>query len=376
MQTRSLGVALRDRARDPIFWNDVTQLVKTALAAVLAWVLASAVLELPQSFLAPWAALLVVHATVYRTFSRGVRQVSAAVLGVTLAWAIGNLLGLDTWAVAVLLLIGLALGALPWFGEDGTSLAATGLVVLTTGFAGNDPMLAYRLLDTSIGIVVGLAVNLIVWPPLRRRTAIEAMDRIDDAIGALLVDVADGLEAGCVDEDVTAWIDRTRALDGDLDEAWSLVRHARESARMNPRRSAAEVRNPKRWYRLLRRMEQAIAESRSMLRTLGHERSSRDDWEEPFRTRWVRLLREAGQAISDADPDRIVELWGELDELVDQLGALEPRPRLWPVYGALAINLRNVLDAMDDVAEANPLGRPPLPLSAVRLSRLRGEASA
>lgn len=59
-----------------------------------------------------------------------------------------------------------------------------------------------------------------------------------------------------------------------------------------------------------------------MLRTLGHERSSRDDWEEPFRTRWVSLLRQAGQA--------------------------------------------------DDVAEANPLGRPPLPLSSVRLSRLRG----
>src|SRR3954469_21694199 len=103
----------RDRARAPVFWNDVTQLVKTALAAVLAWVLATEVFSLSQSFLAPWAALLVVHATVYRTFSRGLRQVAAAVAGVLLAWAVGNALGLDTVSVAVVIALGLAIGALP-----------------------------------------------------------------------------------------------------------------------------------------------------------------------------------------------------------------------------------------------------------------------
>ena len=57
------------RLRDPIFWNGATQLVKTVVAAVVAWVLAASTLDLPQPFLAPWSALLVVHATVYRTFS-------------------------------------------------------------------------------------------------------------------------------------------------------------------------------------------------------------------------------------------------------------------------------------------------------------------
>jgi hypothetical protein len=31
---------------------------------------------------------------------------------------------------------------------------------------------------------------------------------------------------------------------------------------------------------------------------------------------------------------------------------------LWPVYGALIINLRNVLDALDPVAEAQPVRVP------------------
>jgi hypothetical protein len=65
----------RQRLRDPVAWSDLIQLVKTVVAAVLAWVLATDVFGLPQAFLAPWAALLVVHATVYRTFSRGLRQV-------------------------------------------------------------------------------------------------------------------------------------------------------------------------------------------------------------------------------------------------------------------------------------------------------------
>ena len=47
------------------------------------------VLSLPQSFLAPWAALLTVHATVYRTLARGLQQAAAAVVGVLLAFAVG-----------------------------------------------------------------------------------------------------------------------------------------------------------------------------------------------------------------------------------------------------------------------------------------------
>ena len=168
----------------------------------IAWVIVTEGLDLPQSFLAPWAALLVVHTTVYRTFAQGARQVGAAVVGVVLAWAVGNTLGVDTAGVAVVLLVGLALGSLPWFRGEATTGAATALVVLTTGFAGQDDVLLSRLADTGIGIAVGLAVNFAVWPPLRRRTAIAALDALDDRIGELLVDIADGLAGGYSPDDV------------------------------------------------------------------------------------------------------------------------------------------------------------------------------
>ena len=155
----------RDRVHDPVFWADVLQAVKTVVAAVIAWVLATRVFHLPQSFLAPWAALLVVHATVYRTFSEGARQVGAAVLGVLVAWVVGNSLALDPVSVAVAMTAGLALGAVPWLSGQGTTVAATAVIVLSTGFANNDNVLVSRLADTAIGIVTGLAGQLRVLAP-------------------------------------------------------------------------------------------------------------------------------------------------------------------------------------------------------------------
>ena len=48
-----------------------------------------------------------------------------------------------------------------------TTAAATALVVLTTGVSDDTSVLFSRLIDTGIGIAVGLLVNLLVWPPLR-----------------------------------------------------------------------------------------------------------------------------------------------------------------------------------------------------------------
>ena len=361
---------LRAAAADPILWNDALQLVKTVAAAVIAWVVAAAFLELPQPFLAPWSALLVVHATVFRTFSQGARQVAATTVGVVLAWAVGMTLGLDTLSVAVALLVGLVVGALTWFEDQGTTIAATALVVLATGFSTDDTMLASRLADTAIGIVVGLLVNALVWPPLRRRTAITAIDRLDDRIGRLFSRMAAELREGAGTEQARAWVEVTRDLDGDIDDAWAMVRQAQESARMNPRRSAREVRRPKQWFALLHHMEQAVAEARSMARTLGRALDRDEGWDAPFADGWFHLLAETGDAVEAADSERLHHVRESLDDLVGRLERLDPIPARWPEYGALLLNLRNVVDTMDEVAAANPLDQPPFP---IRVPRRRAE---
>ncbi|WP_244930599.1 aromatic acid exporter family protein [Nocardioides sp. W7] len=361
----------RDRWHDPVLWTDAIQLLKTVVAAVVAWVLATDVLDLSQSFLAPWSALLVVHGTVYRTFSQGLRQVVAAVAGVLVAWLVGWSLGLDPLAVGVAVGAGLVVGAIGWFNDEGTTIAATALIVLTTGFADDRLVLLDRLLDTGIGIAVGLIVNALVWPPLRRRAAVAALDALDGQIGELLVDMAAGVEHGFRPEEVADWVERSRGLDEDLDRAWSLVRQARESALMNPRRGAGEYRDPREWVQLLRRMEQALAEIRSLARTCSYDQLVEPEWQPRFRTAYAAALRKAGDGLVRADRQALLAAWEDLDRLVDELAETQPAPRLWPVYGSLVVNLRNLVDAMDEVAAQNPLAQAPLPFARLRLRRRR-----
>ena len=353
---------MRERLRDPVFWSDVTQLVKTVVAVTLAWVLAVELVGAPQSFLAPWAALLVVHATVFRTFSQGARQVAAAIAGVLLAWSAGTLVGPDVAAIASAVFLGLLLGKSRWLEGEATTAAATALVVLTTGFADDQHLLVDRLLDTGIGIAVGLVVNVAVWPPLRRRTAIAALDDLDNRIGELLVEIADGLAGECSLDEVAGWLETTRDLDEEIERAWALVRQARESALLNPRRSARRLRHPEVWIVLLRHMEQAVAETRSIARTLERFLEQQREWDPGFLGDYVEAVGRGGRAIDDADADAIRNVRAQLDGIVARLGELEPVPELWPVYGGLVVNLVNILEAMEEVAAANPLEHPPLPI--------------
>jgi len=328
------------------------------VAAVVAWVLAARVFELPQAFLAPWSALLVVHATVYRTFSRGLRQVVGAVLGVLLAWAVGNMLGLTTVSVSALLVIGLLIGSMHWFRDESTAVAATGLIVLTTGFSTQDQVLVDRLLDTTIGIVVGLVVNFIVWPPLRDYSAARAIDAIDDAVGELLCDMARELP-DCDDEGTAqGWVDRTRRLDEDIDHAWSMLRQAKESSRLNPRRAAKGMKRTDVFEQILRDNEQAVAETRSMARTLGHSIADLNEWQPEFRDRWLDCLREAGEAIGAPDSARVTAVRARLNSLAGDLSGSDLPGLHWPEYGALILNLRNIVTSMDRVAEQNPVALP------------------
>lgn len=340
--------------RDPVAWTEGIQVVKTVIAAVVAWVIAARVFGLPQPFLAPWAALLVVHATVYRSFSRGAKQIAATVVGVILAWAAGNTLGLDYLALSVMLLAALLVGQLRWMKEEGTTAAATALIVLTTGYSDENQVLIARLYDTAIGVGVGVLVNAAVWPPLRDHTAARAIEAVGRRVGDLLARIAEEFADSCTEECVEAWIERSQELDVEVDEAWAMVRQARESGRLNPRKDSRAVREPGAFGEILDRTEQALAEVRSMARTLEHSIHDSNDWDDEFRERWTGLLREVAWAIQNPDARRLGEVRTKLGALASDYST-EQLPALhWPEYGGLILNLRNIATSMDLVADSDP----------------------
>ena len=346
------------RLRDPLTWASVSQLGKTAIAAVVAWVLAVHVFHLQQAFMAPWAALLTVHATVYGTLRRGLQQAGASVLGVLIGFAAWRIFGLGAISLGAAVLAGLLVGSVRGVRAE-TTTAATAVVVLTTGYIDRSGMLAARLADTGIGIVVGLLVNVIVWPPLRDRSAANHIDLIDDRVGDLLTDIATQLREGTSADDVDGWLGRTDELDNDIDRAWSVIEEARESGRLNPRRAVPHrMRAAERFVPIVNRLAQAVAETRSMARTIRVARVPPEEWDHEFREPWLDLLHRSGTAVVDADTGEVKAARSELSALADRLAVDELHNDLWPVYGALLINLRNVLDALAAVAEEQPVKVP------------------
>ena len=203
-----------------------------------------------------------------------------------------------------MLLLAMAAGTTRALRDESTTAAATALVVLLAGYSGDGGMLGARLLDTLIGIAVGLLVNLLVWPPLRDRTAARQVDVIDDRLGALLSDIARAMRDGRDAQEAERWVERTRELDQDIADAWAVFRQARESGRLNLRRTAAaRVDASHALVPLLARLEQAVADTRSMAGTIGRA-ASRRRLGSALPRRWLDLVARAGAAVSDADAAR------------------------------------------------------------------------
>jgi hypothetical protein len=68
--------------------------------------------------------------------------------------------------------------------------------------------------------------------------------------------------------------------------------------------------------------------------------------------------------VTDADADTVRATRSQLSEFSDRLVIGQLHGDLWPMFGALLVNLRNVLDAMDVVAEAQPVQVPKPALSS------------
>ena len=360
------GRERRDHLRDPLLWADLLQIAKTALAGALAWWVAIDVLELEQPFLAPWSAVLVVHATLYRTFSRGAQQVLATFAGVFLAWGVGAVLGLDALAMGVMLMLAFLVGRLRLIGAESTSVATTAIVVLATNAVGESNLLWSRLLDTCVGVVIGLVVNLVVWPPLRDRAAWSHASRLPGALGEVLLGVAEDIGPDLDPDHADTWLNRARKVDVRIDESWALLRQAQESGRFNPRQRNRRHRVHE-LETILHLLEQAVAETQSMVRTITISADQARYWDEGFRTRWCAILADTGAAVCAADVERLQEARTDLQRLAEDLSTDRLAGDQWHEYGGLIVNLRNVIDAVARVAAPEP----PAPRNLDRLRQPR-----
>jgi hypothetical protein len=227
----------------------LTQAVKAGVAAGLAWLVAARLLAMPQPFLAPYAAVYAVEATVYRSFLSSARQVAAVAIGVLLAW-VANLLAPTVIALPLAVVAGLLVGRWRRFGQDGVWIASTAVLVLSVSPVSRVLVLD-RLGETVLGVLIGAVLNAALFPPVYRDRAAAVTARLGEEVAALLHEMAAGLRDTAVTDRTAEWVQVTenlRDLVREVDETSGLtaesrvlnLRRARPRYRAGPTRDGAQ----------------------------------------------------------------------------------------------------------------------------------------
>jgi len=277
MWSSRLVVPLRPAAAGPVrYWQDQVRLaVKAAIAAVGAWALA--------------------------------RYVAGFLLGVALAIPAGLLLGPEIAAIAIVVIGGVLISGWQRLGDQGTQVTFTALFVLLLG--GHQPLhyVTHRMVDVGIGVATGLAVNVVVFPPLQLRPAEHAIRQWGESIARALEDLSGAAADLDADTVVKSWPRHDRQLSEAARRARAATRNARESLRWNPRARATRG-VPRPDGAVLDSLEELTARTRAVARSLpdiaaadrpGEEGADRTDQDQAsFGENYAALLR------SLADPVR------------------------------------------------------------------------
>ena len=213
------------------------RIVKSALAATLAWLVADQVPRESAPFVAALTAVYTVDLTILKSLRAAGQRLAGITLGIGVAFLAAEFLGVHSWSVGLVILVSLVIGLRLNLKPDGmTQVAGTAIVVMVVR-ATTEERSVYALnflADTAIGTTIGLAVNSIISPPnflpAARRAVGALTNRLIDLMDQLATMVVDGISAA----ESTTLSDAIRRLRDDLRDAGESLSNAEESLRFNP----------------------------------------------------------------------------------------------------------------------------------------------
>jgi uncharacterized membrane protein YgaE (UPF0421/DUF939 family) len=233
---------LRERLVDGVSWTrptstEIGTVAKSGLAAGLSWGIARAVTDVPDPVLAPLTAIVVVQVSVRASVRTALQRSAAVVLGVLLAFAIGDALELNGLTVAVLVAVSLGVAQLVLRLPPSAArqVPISGLVVLSAVASSPESSGWRRALDTVLGAVVGIAVSLVL-PASRLVDARQTLERLTASLGGVLETMGSGLQQRWSTDQSGEWRRSARTVrDRLVGQATEAVGSSREAARWNVR---------------------------------------------------------------------------------------------------------------------------------------------
>jgi uncharacterized membrane protein YgaE (UPF0421/DUF939 family) len=215
--------------------------------------------------LAPLTALLVVQLTMYQTFAAGWERILSVVVGVLVAYLFARVTGLTWWSLGLVVAISLVAGRLLRLGDNLLEVPISAMLILAVGGAGTAA--TGRIVETLVGAVVAVLVNLVIAPPLYVQPASEAIAELAERMARFSRSLAEAMCDEWSRETARAQLNEARLLAEEVVRADRNLAQTEESARLNPRGRVAREARP-RLRNTLTALAHVQVELRDLARTL------------------------------------------------------------------------------------------------------------
>ncbi len=222
--------ALRTSRRAPFL-----QVAKSAIATIAAWLIAGWLIPGPLPVFAAIAALLVVQPSLNQSFGKALERSVGVIAGVVIASGLALLFGQSTWVILIAVAIGLVIAwALKMTSGTGNQVAISAILVLALGAATPNYALD-RVIETIIGALIGIIVNVLLVPPVSVAPAHRAVDALGEELAASLDRLADAFESPQSPPQLTELLLSARLMRPMRDAADAAIDAGRDSLTLNPR---------------------------------------------------------------------------------------------------------------------------------------------
>lgn len=206
--------------------------VAVAISALLAPFLPGATDDFP--YYAPVGALLSMHPTLMGSFRNAWQTLAGLGIGVALAWSVLILSEPNVLTISLVIGLGALIGGMKWMGTGGEQVPLAALFVLIIGGPDAEGLTFGYGVQICLGIVVGLAVNLVILPPLAITPAVERLTGFKDTLATHLFEISEALSDSWPPK-LEDWATRGKKLSAMAADVRIAVKHADDSRKANPR---------------------------------------------------------------------------------------------------------------------------------------------
>ena len=335
----------------------VLQMVKTGVAAILAWLLTSLLPSPEPPIFAVIAAIIVVQPSVNQSFAKAIERSFGVVLGVVIAMLIGMAFGEATWTILVAVVAAILIAwslRLSVGAANQTPISA--MLVLALG-AASPVYSAERILETMLGAAIAFVVNALVVPPVPMTDARVSIIELAEETARSFEKLADAAIGAKRAENPEMLLIEARLMRPMQERAIREVTTAEDALSLNPR---------------ARRYREQIASMRGTLRALtvitspliGMTRAFRDHFDDELTSEpmMVEIATEMRRIAHDIRmqfiaPHDVEESTETKPLLTTPLVMRAPGGTRWILIGSLLEDLRRVHEVVK-AGEVDWDGRP------------------